>query len=138
MSDDVATVKAICGCFAQGDIAGILSRLHPDIEWEHDWGTPPLGWYRPRRGRNQVSGFFDTLGAFEFVEFTPLAFLTGDDLMAVPIRMELVVRANGNRIRDLEAHLWTFGADRLATRFRHLVDTHQFAVAAGRTAAALT
>ena len=33
------------------------------------------------------------------------------------------------RIRDLEAHLWTFGADGLVRRIRHLIDSHQFALA---------
>ncbi len=45
----------------------------------------------------------------------------------MPIDIELVVKLTGRRIRDLELHLWTFGANGLATRFRHLVDTLQFA-----------
>ena len=57
------------------------------------------------------------------------AFLEGDNQVAVPIRLELVCKANGRRIHDLEMHLWTFGPDGLATGFRHFVDTRQWAVA---------
>ena len=45
------------------------------------------------------------------------------------MRLELVVKANGKRIRNLEIHLWTFGQDGLATGFRHFVDTLQWAQA---------
>ena len=43
------------------------------------------------------------------------------------IQIELKFKANGRIIKDLEAHLWTFGADGQVTRFRHLVDTKAFA-----------
>jgi ketosteroid isomerase-like protein len=92
----------------------------------------PLKWYRPRRGRDEVPGFFEAVFAdFEFVRFEPIAFLEGGSMVAVPIHLELLVKANGKRIRDLEAHLWTFGADGLVTRMRHLLDSHQFALATG-------
>jgi ketosteroid isomerase-like protein len=129
MSRNVETIKAIYASFGQGDVAGILARLHPDVEWEHDWNAPSLKWYMPRRGRAQVADFFASLADFEMVRFEPVAFLEGDGMVAVPIHFEIIVKANGNRIRDLEAHLWTFGADGLITRMRHFVDTRQFAQA---------
>ncbi len=125
----VDTVKAIYESFGKGDIAAILARLDPDVEWEYDWGSQPLRWYTPRRGRDQVPGFFESLADFEFVRFEPIAFLEGDGMVAVPIQLELVVKKNGKRIRDLEAHLWTFGANGLVTRLRHLLDSHQWALA---------
>ena len=129
MSRHVDTVKAIYESFGKGDIAAILARLDPDVEWEYDWGSPPVKWCTPRRGRDQVPGFFESLADFEFVRFEPIAFLEGDGMVAVPIRLELVVKKNGKRIRDLEAHLWTFGANGLVTRLRHLLDSHQWVVA---------
>lgn len=129
MSRNIDTVKTMYGCFGTGDIAGIIERLHPDVEWEHDWGGPTLKYYTPRRGRSEVQKFFETLADFEFLRFEPVAFLEGDNMVAVPIQLELLVKANGKRIRDLEAHLWTFGADGRVTRMRHLVDTLQFAQA---------
>ncbi|MBX9945745.1 MAG: nuclear transport factor 2 family protein [Reyranella sp.] len=127
MNRHVETVRRIYGCFAEGDIAGILARLDAAIDWEHDWGSETLAWYQPRRGRAAVAGFFETLADFDFVRFEPRAFLAGGDMVAVPIEVELVVKLTGSRVRDLEVHLWTFGPHGLATRFRHVVDTLQLA-----------
>lgn len=129
MSQNADTVKAIYDCFGRGDVSGILARLAPDVEWEHDWGGPALKWYPPRRGRDGVVQFFATLADFEFLRFEPSAFLEGGNMVAVPIHLELRVKANGKVIRDLEMHLWTFGDRGFVSRFRHLVDSHQFALA---------
>jgi ketosteroid isomerase-like protein len=127
MSTYSDTVKAIYDCFSRGDIAGVLARLHPDVEWEYDWGGPTLAMYAPRHGREAVAGFFQALAEFEFVRFEPVAFLEGGDMIGVPFQVELIYKPNGRRYRDLEMHLWTFGADGLARRFRHLADTQQLA-----------
>ncbi len=129
MSRNIDIVKSIYESFGRGDIPGILSRLAPDVVWEHDWYGENLRWYEPRRGREAVPGFFASLAEFEFVCFEPFAFLEGDGMVAVPVHLELVYKANGRRIRDLEMHLWTVGPDGLVSRFRHLVDTLQFAQA---------
>jgi uncharacterized protein len=127
MSRYVETVQKMYDCFGKGDVPGILIQLDPDIEWEHDWGGETLKWYVPRRGSDAIAGFFSALGDFDFVRFQPRAFLAGGDLVAVPIDIEMVVKLTGRRLRDLELHLWTFGANGLATRFRHLADTLQLA-----------
>lgn len=124
---NVATVQAAYACFARGDVPGILALLDPGVAWEHDWGGRPLKWYTPRHGRDAVPGFFAALADFEFVRFEPQAFLSDDHMVAVPVQIELKVKANGRTIRDLEVHLWTFGADGKVSRFRHVCDTLQFA-----------
>lgn len=78
-----------------------------------------------------MPGFFATLADFEFVRSEPFAFLEGGAMVAVPVRLELVCKANGKRIRDLETHLWTFGPDGQVTGFRHFIDTQQWAQATG-------
>ena len=84
---------------------------------------PPL--CQPRRGREAVAGFFAMISDFEFRRFEPLGFLADGDLVAVPLHVEYRNPANDRVMRDLEVHLWTFGADGLASRFRHVVDTRQ-------------
>lgn len=127
MNRHVETVQQIYGCFGKADVPGILARLDPAIAWEHDWGDETLKWYAPRRGRDAVAGFFDALADFDFVRFEPRAFLADGNMVAVPIDIELVVKLTGRHIRDLELHLWTFGANGLVTHFRHLADTLQVA-----------
>lgn len=127
----IDSVKAMYVSFGQGDVPGILARLSPEIEWEYDWFGPALKWYQPRRGRAEVVKFFEALTDFDFVRFEPMAFLTNDDMVMVPIQIELIHKATGRRVRDFEAHLWTFGADGLVSRFRHLVDSAQYVAIAG-------
>jgi ketosteroid isomerase-like protein len=129
MSPSADAVKAIYESFGKGDVQGILARLATDVAWEHDWGGETLKWFEQRRGRDAVPGFFASLADFEFVRFEPFAFLEGDGMVAVPVRLELVCKASAKRIHDLEMHLWTFGSDGLVTGFRHFVDTHQWAQA---------
>lgn len=127
MSRNIDTVKQMYECFGKGDIAGILERLHPDVEWEHDWGGATLRMYEARRGRMAVPAFFELLADFEFRRFEPFAFLEGSDMLAAQIRLELVYKPTGKPHKDLEMHLWTFGADGLVARFRHFADTLQLA-----------
>lgn len=131
MADNVATVQAIYAAFGAGDIAAILAHLDEDVAWEHDWGAGTLELYRPRRGRAEVPGFFAALQAVEITRFEPVNFLAGGDQVAVPIRLEARVRANGRHVRDYEMHLWTFGAGGRVVAFRHLADTWQWAAALG-------
>ncbi|MFN3745945.1 MAG: nuclear transport factor 2 family protein [Hyphomicrobiaceae bacterium] len=123
----IATVQAAYACFSKGDIPGILALLDPDVAWEHDWGGATLKWYTPRKGREDVSAFFASLADFEFVRFEPFGFLAGENMVAVPIHIDLIFKPNGKRIRDLEMHLWTFNADGKVIAFRHIVDTLQLA-----------
>ena len=127
MTENVETVKALYACFGRGDIPGILERLDPAIEWEYDWGAEPIPIFSPRRGREAVVGFFEALADFDFLKFEPVAFLEGGDMVAAPIRSELRHKGTGREFRDLEMHLWTFRPDGLVSRFRHMVDTRQFA-----------
>ena len=128
MSRNVETVQSAYAAFGRGDIPGILALLADDVRWEHDWGGEQLKWYASRRGPADVVGFFQSLADFEFLRFEPFAFLEGDNMVAVPVHVELRVKANGKTFKDLEAHLWTFGVDGKVTAFRHLTDTHQLAM----------
>lgn len=85
----------------------------------------------PRRGREEVTKFFASLADFEFLRFEPFAFLEGENVVAVPIHLELRVKKTGKVIKDLEAQLWTLGDDGLVKQMRHRTDTRPFAQAAG-------
>lgn len=129
------TVAAIYEAFGRGDVPAILDRLADDVAWEarpdgqgaHLREAP---WLAERHGRAEVAGFFESLQQLEFHEFRPTALLADADLVAAVIAVDIAVRATGRRFRDLEVHLWTFGADGKATEFRHVLDTAKHVEAA--------
>ncbi|MGQ0564746.1 MAG: nuclear transport factor 2 family protein [Gemmobacter sp.] len=125
MSDHVATVQSIYAAFGRGDIPAILDHLAEDVEWEHDWGGDVLPLFQPRKGRAAVPGFFGELQALDITRFEPVNLLTGGNQVVAVIRFGATARATGRKIDDLEAHLWTFGADGKVSAFRHIVDTRQ-------------
>lgn len=122
---NVQTVQAIYEAFGRGDIPAILERLHPDVEWEHDTVAHGIPWVVPRRGRAAVGEFFQSLAALEFHVFEPVALLEGAGQVAGIIKLEATFRSTGKRMKDLEAHLFTFDESGRVTRFRHFIDTYQ-------------
>jgi ketosteroid isomerase-like protein len=133
MTDHSTTLQAMYAAFAAGDIAGVMAHLADDIDWEHDWHGRPPSLFRPGRGHARVQAFFAELARdWEFRRFEPQGFLAGGNQVAVPVQLEIVHRATGAVVRDLEMHLWTFGADGKVARMRHLIDTAQVIAAEGR------
>jgi ketosteroid isomerase-like protein len=125
---NIATVQEVYAAFGAGDVPAILERLAGDVRWEH-WpdgsgaqrhGVP---WLLERTGRDEVGEFFASLDALEFHAFAPTAFLEGDGVVAAVIAIDATVKATGERFRDEEIHLWSFGGDGRVTAFRHFVDT---------------
>lgn len=128
------TVRSIYAAFGSGDIPAILERLDEDVRWDH-WpagnGAQRAGvpWMAERRGREDVRGFFATLAELEFHDFRPTSVLEGDGMVAAVIEVDVTARATGERFRDLEVHLWTFGPSGRVTEFRHVIDTAKHAAA---------
>ena len=58
-------------------------------------------------------------------------FLSGGNQVAVPINVEVEVKATGNTVKALEIHLWTFDDNGKASRFFHCIDRHAFVLAYG-------
>jgi ketosteroid isomerase-like protein len=125
MSKNTDTVQEIYALFGRADIPAILGKLKEDVEWEHDGVDHGVPWLVPRKGRAEVGGFFETLSGIEFRRFEPVSLLEGGNQVVATIFVDLVVKATGGVIRDLEAHLWTFDDNGKVARFKHLADTHQ-------------
>jgi len=125
---NVETVQEIYAAFGRADVPAIPGRLAGDVRWEHwpDGGGAQrhgVPWLAERAGRDDVAGFFASLAALDIHAFAPRAFLEGDGMVAAVIELDATVVATGERIRDVEIHLWSFGADGRVTEFRHFVDT---------------
>jgi ketosteroid isomerase-like protein len=123
-----ATVQDIYAAFGRGDIPAILARLSADVRWEH-WPEGSGGqrhgvpWLAERTGPDEVAEFFASLAALEINEFAPTTVLGDADRVVALIDVDFTVRATGERFRDSEVHVWTFGPDGRVTEFRHYVDT---------------
>jgi ketosteroid isomerase-like protein len=124
--DNATTVSAIYEAFARGDVPAILDRLADDVAWEQ-WadnfaqraGVPDLA---PRRGRDDVAGFFDVIGGWRVLDFAVLDVIGSGRQVVAEVRASFALPGEG-RFSDEELHLWTFGEDGRVTRLRHYCDT---------------
>jgi ketosteroid isomerase-like protein len=125
------TVQGIYAAFGRGDIPAILERLAPDVEWEYGTTGHGVPWLQPRRGREQVVGFFQALAELlEFKRFAPTAVIEGPGIVVALIDLEAVVKATGRSFAETdEAHIWRFDDAGRVRRFKHGVDTHQHVLA---------
>jgi len=124
------TVKGIYTSFGEGRIEAILSKLSEDVEWEYSNGSTTVPWLQPRRGRDNVVGFFQSLAAIDIKRFVPHTFLDGGQVVVVLLDVEFTVRATGAQVVETdEIHVWRFDAQGLVSRFKHGVDSHRHQLA---------
>jgi ketosteroid isomerase-like protein len=125
------TVQNIYAAFFRRDVPAILETLAPDVEWEHPGTGHGVPWLEPRRGRDQVAGFFRVLAEqLEFEKFAPKTVLEVPGIVVALIELESKVKATGRRITERdEAHIWHFDERGRVSKFRHVVDTHQHVLA---------
>lgn len=124
--NNVETIHAIYADFGRGDIAGILSRLSEDIDWEYAYPDRGVPWLRPGRGRGHVGTFFQALGGVRFEHFKVNAVIGEGRLVVGLVDVAFVVASTGKRVQERdEVHLWFFDERGQIARFRHAVDTVQ-------------
>src|SRR5688572_29210344 len=121
------TVRAIYQAFATANVPAILERLSETVEWEYQPKSTDVPWLQPRRGRQEVVGFFQALSQAKVEHFAPTAIVEGPNLVIALVDIELSL-PNGRRIHEMdEAHVWHFDARGQVVRFRHCADTAQHA-----------
>ena len=128
---NLQTVQDIYAAFGAGDVPAILSRLADNVEWDAD-STSAVPLMQPRRGREEVTGFFETLGLVDITKFEPTALLESGKVVVALIELEFAVKATGKKVTQPdEVHIWRFNDTGQVTSFRHRVDTHAQHVAFG-------
>jgi len=65
------TVKEIYAAFGRGDVPAILDKLDENVEWETAIPVPGVPWLQTRRGRVNISAFFESLAPLSFQRFEP-------------------------------------------------------------------
>ncbi|MCK6573988.1 nuclear transport factor 2 family protein [Myxococcota bacterium] len=124
------TIQTLYAAFGRGDVDAIMALLSPAIEWdvEQVGAAAELPWLRPRRGLDEVRGFFGDLAAnVDLQRFEPRGLFAGLDGAVMGVfYMEGVVRRTGRRVVDsADTHLWEFDTEGRVARMRHIVDTLQ-------------
>lgn len=123
---NIQTVLTIYEAFGRGDVPTILGHLTNDVEWEPgatDIGVP---WLKPRRGRAEVPGFFQSLGALDIRRFQPKTLLERDNVVVALIGLEFVVKSTTQAVEEEdEVHIWRFDDHGKVASFSHKVDSHQ-------------
>lgn len=112
--------------FGRGDIPAILEKLSDSVEWDYSGNTADVPWFRHRRGKSEVTGFFESLNELQFNKFQPKEFLEGENTVVTLLDIDLIVKSNGSRITEEDAaHIWRFDSEGKIVSFRHGVDTFQ-------------
>jgi uncharacterized protein len=131
MSCPVRLIRDWYARLAEGDIAGALSRLAPDVEWV-EAESSPYGRPGPLRGREAV---MNEVWMPLSRDWDPITIDCGE-LIDLPSGVLAFVRYRGTRRGtgaqlDAQAvHVWDVEGD-FVTRYRGFADTHALQVAMG-------
>jgi hypothetical protein len=136
MSRNLDTVQSIYQAFGRGDVPSILAALSPDVQWEawenHSAQRAGHPLFAARQGREGAGEFFALVGQHLTIhEFTVLDVFGSGSQVAAEFVVDYTYLPTGQRVRDEELHLWTFGEDGQVRRFRHYIDTAKHMRAAG-------
>ena len=95
---NIQMVKDVFAALNRGDMKYILDRAADDIEWQSPvTGTiaEPISWAKPRRGKAELSAFFEELfDKITLVEMKPLTFTAQDDRVLVEGTTKGIVKSN--------------------------------------------
>jgi ketosteroid isomerase-like protein len=121
-------VSGIYEAFGRGDLAGVLSALAEDVEWEMAGPAPFAG---RRLGREGVQGFFvDLLGAVKIEMFEVDAVVGDGEQVVVLGRERCTAKRTGRSYEQHWAHAYTVREGKVVA-VRLYEDTQAQAVAFG-------
>ena len=114
-------IRTLYQDFARADVAAVLARFAPDIEWTEAEGFPYAGTYHG--GEAIVRGVFARLATeWDGYRVAPTEFIDGGDQVVVLGEYTGAYRQTGRSFRAPFAHVWTLAGGRV-TRYRQFTDT---------------
>lgn len=130
--ETVAVVRAIYEAFGTGDMAGVASRMSPDMVWNEAENFPYADG-NPYRGPAEIlSGIFGRIAAeWDGFAAVPEELLDAGDTVVALGRYRGTYKATGHSINAQMVHVWRV-ADGKAVSFQQYADTLQVARAAGK------
>lgn len=129
--ENLDLVRAIYSAFAAGDIAGVVSRMASDMEWNEAENFPYADG-NPYRGPDSIlSGVFARLGAeWDGFAAMPEEYLDAGETIIVLGRYGGACKATGRALDAQFAHVWRV-RDGKAAHFQQYTDTLQAARVTG-------
>ncbi|MFC0599556.1 nuclear transport factor 2 family protein [Streptomyces palmae] len=124
-SANIETIRRAYAGFADRDVAGILSAMHPDVEWVHPDGMEKYGLGGTKLGHTGIKEFLTrvptVLGG---MRLSPREFIEQGDRVVVFGTREVTSRSGKTATLDF-VHSWTM-RDGRATRMEDIFDTVVF------------
>lgn len=123
--NNVRTVQDVYAAFQRGDVATILTFVTDDVVWRNDGvASAECPWNGNFSGTSRLPAFFEALAAnLDFKVFDVKALVASGAHVAVHLRIESVLRKNGQLLKNDAIHLWRFDeAGRIAS-YAHFNDT---------------
>jgi ketosteroid isomerase-like protein len=124
-AENIRIIQSIYAAFGKGDVAGVLTHVAEDTQWDFDVSASPVPWHQPVTRKDEVPRF---LAAFvenvELAAFEPKLFIHSDDHVVAHIHIAYKVRRSGKPVDMDQLHWWTL-RDGKVTRLRHFEDTAQ-------------
>jgi ketosteroid isomerase-like protein len=119
---NIDTVKQMYEAFGRGDIPAILEKLDDNVEWDTDYGETGVPWLEPRRGRENIPGFFEAVATMGITKFEPHTFGADGNRVVAVIDIE-GDREGRHYVIPNEGHLWVFNDQGKVTKWQHMTDT---------------
>ncbi|THC44306.1 nuclear transport factor 2 family protein [Massilia sp. Mn16-1_5] len=120
---NVELVRQAYAAYGRGDVAGVLARMSPDIEWEIP-DVPALPFTGKRHGTEQVAEYFrlasEVMGVRAFV---PQEFIAQGDKVIVLGHGSWTALATGQDFESDWVDVFTVRDGRIAA-FREFMDAH--------------
>ena len=129
--ENLDLVRAVYAAFAAGDIAGVVSRMAPDMVWNEAENFPYADG-NPYRGPDAIlSGVFARLGSeWDGFAAVPEEYLDAGEAIVVLGRYGGACKATGRELDAQFAHVWRV-SDGSARSFQQYTDTLQAALVTG-------
>jgi ketosteroid isomerase-like protein len=123
---NVPKVQSLYASFGRGDVPAILELLAADVDWEYGSVDNGVPWIQRRRGRENVTGFFQAVAEhLDFQKFEPTVFLEAPGVVVALCDVEFTVKGTGRRhVETDEPHIFRFDSLGRIVKFRHAPDTY--------------
>ncbi len=115
-------VKTVYEKFMQGDVAGILARFDPAIEFRLAEGHPYQPSGRAWIGKEPIMENFFAVAGPEWLEWSIAieALLETSDAVVVEARYRGTYKPTGNEMDVQVCHVWRFTGDKIASFHQYL------------------